>query len=504
MVDGSLFYRINFRSVKLVNESNRTENMTGLRRREFLKTAALVTSSTLLQSPLLLADSANRAGKRTNILVIITDQQFAGAMSCCIGTDYIYTPNMDALAANGMRFTRAYCANPLCVPSRTAMFTGHYPHETGIQTNTSEKIDPNKFICIGRIFKEAGYDTGFFGKWHMPSRADKSEENGFETYVGAPGRYSGVPCSEFMKKDRKHPFLAIASFLNPHNICEWSRGQKLPGGPIGEPPKPSACPQLKPNMAPPEGETDIISHMRKAYQAHRLFPVGNFTNDKWRQYRWAYYRLIEKVDKHVETLLDALNESKQLENTLVVFLSDHGECCGAHHWNQKTVFYDEAARVPFIISQKGTTPQGTCDALVQTGVDLIPTLCDFAGIDTPKGLPGISLKAHALNQSRSEDRPYIVVSNKMVQCEPVNGVLLQPDGRMVRSQKYKYCLYSLGHRRESLVDMQADPGEMVNLATNSRYHTVLLQHREYLRDFARKNGDNVALSMLLGRDSPKS
>jgi arylsulfatase A-like enzyme len=485
-------------------ESNQTRQSASLGRREFLKTTALVTGGALLQGLRLLAATANRVRKGPNILVIITDQQFADAMSCCIGSDYIHTPNMDSLAADGVRFTRTYCANPLCVPSRTAMFTGHYLHETGIQTNSNDKIDPDKFVCMGRIFKEAGYDTGFFGKWHMPFKEAKSNEHGFDTYVGAPGRYSGVPCSDFIRKQRNRPFLAVASFLNPHNICEWSRGQKLPGGPIGEPPQPQACPPLKPNMAPPEGETDIISHMRKAYQAHKLFPVGNFTNDKWRQYLWAYYRLIEKVDRHVGTLLDALSQSGQQENTLVVFLSDHGECHGVHRWNQKTVFYDEAARVPFIISQKGKTPQGTCDTLVQTGVDLIPTLCDFAGIEAPKGLPGRSLKAHALNQPPGEDRSFIVVSNKMVQCEPLNGVLLQPDGRMVRSSKYKYCLYSLGRRRESLVDMQADPGEMVNLAEKSQYRTALLQHREFLRDFAQKHSDSVALSMLRGLDSNRT
>jgi len=179
-------------------------------------------------------------------------------------------------------------------------------------------------------------------------------------------------------------------------------------------------------------------------------------------------------------------------------------CDGVHRWNQKTVFYDEAARVPLIISQKGRTPQGTCDTLVQTGIDLIPTLCDFAGIDVPKGLLGRTLKAHALNQPAGEDRPYIVVSNGMVQCEPVDGVLLQPDGRMVRSSRYKYCLYSLGQRRESLVDMQADPGEMVNLAAKSQCRSALLQHREFLLDFALKHGDNVALSMLRGLKLPNS
>jgi arylsulfatase A-like enzyme len=133
---------------------------------------------------------------------------------------------------------------------------------------------------------------------------------------------------------------------------------------------------------------------------------------------------------------------------------------------------------------------------------LIPTLCDFAGIEAPKGLPGRSLKAHALNQSPDEDRPYIVVSNKMVQCEPVDGVMLQPNGRMVRSKRYKYCLNSLGRRCESLIDMQADPGEMLNLAEKIQYRKVLLQHRKYLREFALKYGDNVAISMLQGLDSP--
>jgi arylsulfatase A-like enzyme len=191
-------------------ESNRKGRGTGFGRREFLKTTALVTGWALLQGSKLFAASANGGEQRPNILIIITDQQFADAMSYCIGNEYINTPNMDTLAADGMRFTRAYCANPLCVPSRTSMFTGHYLHETGIQTNSNDKIDPDKFVCMGRIFKEAGYDTGFFGKWHMPFKEAKSNEHGFDTYVGAPGRYSGVPCSDFIRKQRNRPFLAVA------------------------------------------------------------------------------------------------------------------------------------------------------------------------------------------------------------------------------------------------------------------------------------------------------
>ncbi len=467
-----------------------------MRRREFLKTTGLAAAGAIAGSARLLAGSGAVADGRPNLLIIMTDQQFADAMSCCIGRTHIHTPNMDSLAASGMRFTRAYTANPLCVPARASMFTGRYPHETGIQTNTNEKIDPQQFPCMGRVFKAAGYDTGFFGKWHMPFVEARAQEHGFDTLIGRPAIYRGEPVAEFIRKSRRRPFLAVASFLNPHNICEWSRGQELPGGTVGEPPAPEQCPPLKPNMAPPAGETDTIAHMRRAYQAHRLFPVGHFTDDKWRQYLWAYYRLIEKVDRNVGTVLDALRQSGQEANTVVVFLSDHGECHGTHHWNQKTVFYDESSRVPFIISHKGATPSGVCDTLVHTGVDLIPTLCEFAGIDVPAGLPGQSLRAHALGRTPAEDRPYVVISNHMVQCEPVDGVLWQPEGRMVRSRRYKYCLYSVGRRRESLVDMEADPGEMVNLAEKPDARETLLRHRGYLREFARRHSDRPALAML--------
>lgn len=480
-----------------VTDPTRKDN--GVRRRDLLKTTGAATAGALLTGPELFA--APPPGKRPNLLVIITDQQFADAMSCARGRDHIHTPHMDSLAEHGMRFSRAYCANPLCVPSRAAMFTGRYPHETTIQTNTKKKVDPARFPCMGRIFKEAGYDTGFFGKWHMPYREKERREHGFGTYIGGPGRYSGKPAAEFIAAKRERPWLAIASFLNPHNICEWSRGQKLPGGEVGEPPPPDKCPPLKPNMAPPAGETDIMAHMRRAYQGHRLFPVGKFTDAKWRQYRWAFYRLVEKVDRRVGTVLKALRESGQEESTVVVFLSDHGECHGVHRWNQKTVFYDEASRVPLIISQKGATPRGVCDALVQTGVDLIPTLCDFAGIAPPKGLPGMSLKPLALGKAKGIDRPHVVVQNHMVQCVPIGGVHHQPEGRMVRTDRYKYCLYDVGKRRESLVDMQADPGELVNLAGKPEGRDALLKHRGYLRDFAQEHKDAVALAMLRGLES---
>jgi len=185
-----------------------------------------------------------------------------------------------------------------------------------------------------------------------------------------------------------------------------------------------------------------------------------------------------------------------MENTLVVFASDHGDCQGAHRFNQKTVFYDEASRVPFILSLKGLTKEGTSDRLVHTGTDLFPTLCDFAGITPPDGLPGRSLKAVALGQSASEWRDHVVVSNHMVQGGPIDGVVPKIHGRMVRSEHFKYCLYSHGERRESLFDMEHDPGEMYNVAGSEAHAHVLEAHRRLLKQHAERYGDTLALAML--------
>lgn len=427
-----------------------------------------------------------------NILIIMTDQQFADGMSCVMGKKYLDTPNMDSLAANGMRFTRAYSPNPLCMPMRASMITGLYPHQTGVQTNGGNSINSADRLTMGMIFKNAGYKTGYFGKWHIRLKGDK----GFDKFTEKSAKANTSGIAEFLKQKHDRPFLAVASFLGPHEICEWARKEKIPGAPLGEVPPIEERPPMRNNSTPPGNETDIMAHMRKSYHAAHWFPVGNYTEDDWRRHIWGYYRLIERVDNLVGNVMKALRESGQEENTVVVFLSDHGDCHGAHRWNQKTVFYDESARIPFIITQKGKTPKGTSDLLLNTGVDLIPTICDFAGIKMPEGLPGISMKNQALGRKPETEREYVISQNHMVQCVAVDGRHLKPHGRMVRSKRYKYCLYSEGVRRESLVDMEKDPSEMTNQAYNPDFIKSLDQHREFLKAFAEKHKDTKALEML--------
>ncbi|MBN1352171.1 sulfatase-like hydrolase/transferase [candidate division KSB1 bacterium] len=467
-----------------------------MERRKFLK----LSGCGLLTMPAMSQATEASGVEPPNILLIITDQQFGDLMSCAMGNEYLHTPNMDSLAENGMRFTRAYSPNPLCVPMRTSMITGHYPHQTGVLTNSPE-FNPGKFPLMGSIFKKAGYETAYFGKWHIPISVKNKEIHGFDAFVEKDAQLDPEPAAAFIRKKHDRSYLAVASFLSPHEICEWARKEKLPGGSIGEPPPFDERPPMKTNSEPPQNETDIIAYMRKAFQSWEsggrlMFPVANYTEDDWRRHTWGYYRLIERADAFVGRLLQALRESGREENTVVIFLSDHGDCHGAHRWNQKTVFYDESSRVPFIISQKGATPKGTSDFLVNVGVDIFPTLCDFAGIDVPDCLPGLSMKAAALGRNQLQERDYVVSQNHMVQCAAINGLRLTPHGRMVRSERYKYCLYSEGERRESLVDMEQDHGEMVNQAGNPDFRTILNQHRAFLKEFAEKHKDGKALEML--------
>lgn len=451
------------------------------------------TGRAAILATLALGSAAVAAPVPPNILVIITDQQSADAMSCRIGHRFINTPNMDSLAAHGVFFTRAYSSNPICVPSRTSMFTGRFPCETGVQSNERVPFDPRAFPTLGTYFQRAGYDTGYVGKWHMFIPIDNPALSGFDYAAniqnGGGDAKTPAGVADFLGRKRDRPFLLVASFVNPHNIAEWSRGQPLPEGDIGPPPPPEECPPAPANLAPTAGESDTIAYVRKSYQSTWVFPVGRFDAARWRQYRWAYYRLVERSDALIGQVLASLAASGHADDTVIVFTADHGDAQGAHGWSQKTVFYEESVRVPFIVSAPGVKRALTSDRFVQTGPDLIPTLCDFAGIPKPPALPGLSLRATALGETEPDPRRYVVASNHFMEGIPILGIWRKPAGRMLRSERYKYCVYDQGHDRESLYDLDKDPGELTNLAGVSADQTILNEHRAMLLDWAHAHHD---------------
>jgi choline-sulfatase len=342
---------------------------------------------------------------------------------------------------------------------------------------------------LGRIFSDAGYDCGYFGKWHIPVPVTDIQRHGFETiaHTAANGVDATVtPASaEFLRRKRSRPFLLVSSFVNPHDICEWARGTAGKDGPYVEPPAPEQCPALPANFPIPEHEPDVI----RSVQARdgSAYPTRGWLPDKWRQYRYAYYRLIERVDAQIGGILSVLRETGQDRNTVVVFTSDHGDGNASHQWNQKQVLYEEPARVPFIVSWKGRTTAGRTDTrhLVSTCLDLIPTLCDYAGIGVPPGLRGRSVRGLAEGGRPASWREELVTQTEFCTFNKTYGI----HGRMLRTDSLKYVVYSEGRLREQLFDLAEDRGEMRNLAVAKEHGARLADCRKRLAAWCESSGD---------------
>ena len=417
---------------------------------------------------------------RPNILIIITDQQSYSAMSCA-GNHDLRTPAMDSLAETGVLFSKAYCTYPLCTPARASFFTGRMPHEVGIMGNGQPIDERFRSEEMGFLFQRAGYDCVYGGKWHVPEIAIPDGEHGFRRICGFDDAHLSERCSEYLGQPRQKPLMMVASFDNPHNICEWARRQVLPWGPIEEGP-PEGFPMLPSNYAIPVFEPEAI-RLAQSWNA-RVYPVREWGDEEWRRYRRAYFLLVEKVDAQIGRILDALCRHWLEEETLVVFTSDHGDGMGAHQWNQKSVFYDEVARVPFILSYKGVTRAGKVDDshLVSVGLDLLPTICDYAEIELPEGLRGSSVRELAEGRSPASWRDAVF-------GQTVLHAGYRMHGRMVRTKRHKYAVYSWGEHREQLVDLEEDPGEMVNLAVGPEHADLLADHRRRLWEWCQQTGD---------------
>ena len=477
----------------------------------------------ILAITLFVPSARSAADDRPNIVFIITDQQSADVMSCCMGDKHIHTPAMDSLASSGTLFSRAYVSNPLCMPARNSIFTGHHPHTTDVTKNgySSSTSFASKFVSMGNYLQDAGYKAAYSGKWHLCFKQSDQSQHGFEILDAkssveppADNNYDSRVARgavDFLKRKQDRPFLLVVSLMNPHNICEWARRaagreQRLSCGEIGTPPTDlDLLPPAPANLEVPQNEPDGMIFIRKAYQHDKgLFPVSRFTAEDWRRQRWGYYRMVEKVDSEIAKVLDAIKAAGEEENTLVIFTSDHGDCTGAHRFNQKTVFYEESVRIPFIVSWKGKTKQAVSDKLVNTGIDILPTMMAAAGIEKPAKLPGRNILPIVTGQSPNEWREYLVAQNNLAQTGKIDGMKPSMQGRMVRSERYKYCLYEFGTRREALYDMKSDPLETVNLAVDPAYREVILDHRAKLKEFAKANNDPLVAELLKDDVAPRA
>ena len=436
-----------------------------------------------------------------NIVYIMTDQQAFDAMSCA-GNELVHTPALDALAASGLRFENAYCAFPLCVPSRAAMFTGRMPHESGIFANTRPVENESlPFITLGKLMRDAGYLTHYVGKWHLTIPMSDTARHGFMG-IDHPGAHGfdaeyARRAMEFLSKEHEVPFFLVVSFVNPHDCCQLARGEDLSRfeGPIPELPDPEHLPALPANFEIPENEPDYLRIWQEK-ESERVYRSFFWTKEEFREYQWGYYRLVEKVDSLLAGVFNAANAPHLKDNTLIIFSSDHGDGGSRHRWNQKMSPYDESVRVPFIMSGAPVLRKGETESrLISAGLDLFPTICDIAGIEPPEGLRGRSLRPFLANSPGIDEwRRYVVTELSLGSWVDRYHVDTFPKARILRSEEYKYVVFDRGEIKEQLTDMHSDPGEMRNLATDPAFREVLELHRAYLREWIAETSDAFNLT----------
>lgn len=430
------------------------------------------------------------AAERPNIIYIFTDQQTAMAMSCAGNTD-VHTPNLDRLAAAGIRFSNAYCTAPLSGPSRGAMFTGHYPESVGLSVNNTPMPDSLKSCTLGTLVKEAGYECAYGGKWHIPELDIPNERYGFKRIFHHSDLGLAEACVEFLNSPHTRPFFLVAAFDNPHNICEYARSQNLPYGNIEEP-ELKACPGLPANFARNPYDADIL--LKEQNDHFGIYPTIHYTKDDWRKYRYTYYKLVEKVDQEIGKILDAIDRNHLWKNTIVIFSSDHGDGNGAHQWNQKSALYEEVIRVPLIVTLPGRKQAGkVLPQLISNGVDFFATICDWTGVKQPQGTTGTSFRTIAEKaDTQIAHQPFIVIETQF------DGS--QTRGWALRTAEYKYIIYDQGRYREQLYHLESDPGEMRNLAVEETYQEQLVQHRRILDDWMKKH--QIRQTRFAVRDIP--
>lgn len=389
------------------------------------------------------------------------------------------TPNLDRLVAQGQRFDKAYCQNPLCCPSRASMLSGMYSKNCGIYGN--KHILEQNSPTIPRTLGAAGYRTCLIGKAHFngeqfqgfqqrpygdlygqghqpdPKRTPDKGFNGLGGVLDNAGP-SGIPLpltqteicvSEAAKWLQIHigshadqPFMLKVSFDKPHF-------------PINPPAY--YYEKYAGKVSLPDYPADYLQHAVPYIQemVRSMEPGEHYGKNEEIQLRAlaAYYGCVEWVDDAIGRLLDTLDFLGLAENTLVVYASDHGEMAGEKGLWQKFNFYDESAKVPFLVRWPGVIEPGSVSNHPVGLIDLFPTFCEAAGLPIPDTCDGVSLL------------PLFKGEGKLVRdaifSESVLLDLPEHAGCMIRTEKWKYNLYLDGH--SELYDMENDPSESTNL-----------------------------------------
>lgn len=442
--------------------------------------------------------AADATARTPNVLLIMADD-----LNNDLGTyghPVVKTPNIDRLAARGVRFDRAYNQFPLCSPSRVSLLTGLRPDATRVHDLQTDfrKLLPD-VVTLPQMFKRNGYVSARVGKiyhygnpgqigtsglddpasWDAfvnPRGIDKDEEPKVTNYtptrgLGSALAYYASPAGDDEHTDGKvaaetiallethkdRPFFIGAGFYRPH--CPFIAPQKyFDLYPLETIAAPAPSPD---SWMPPPARFTVPPHWGISEQAQR-------------ETIRAYYASIGFLDANVGRLLDALDRLGLADNTIVVLVSDHGYHLGEYgQWMKQTLF-ERSARVPLIVAGPGVAAKGRASARVVELLDLYPTLAALAGVPAPKGLQGRSLTPLLKNPDAAWDRFAIT----QVRRGPAASAYM---GYSIRTDRWRYTEWDRGRRGAELYDEIADPQETRNVVMDPQHQKVVADLQRRLR-----------------------
>lgn len=461
--------------------------------------------------------------KRPNILWLTTDQQRWDTIHA-LGNPDIDTPNLDKLCAQGVAFTRAYCQNPICTPSRASFLSGRYP--SAINANINGAINtPEHCTLVPRHLADVGYYCGLLGKLHISSSWDNYEErmdDGYAYYCNTLGsghhlRYENNPYRQWLQE--KGVNWEDIFTTSPKNDYHWYREDTpedlrqtawLAEKAIEfiKEHKDSDQPwMLSVNCYDPHPPYDAPLELVNKYMDRDL-PDPNFTeedlqrdkalkefffqssaqpvSDQLRRNKASYYGMVELVDKHYGRIIDALDKMGLRENTLIIFNSDHGEMLGDHGLTHKGCrFYEGVIHVPLIMSMPGTLAQGVQYDGITELTDIAPTIAELCGFEVPDThgrslVPALEGKPIAPRRFvRAEFYDTLEIDweydglREAGEAAGTDANVTCSYATMYLDGKYKLNVYHGSHYGE-LFDMENDPQEQNNLWVNPAYQDLKL------------------------------
>ena len=468
------------------------------------------------------------AADRPNILYIVTDQQRYDTLACN-GNPLIRSPNLDRLAADGVRFANAYTVCATCSPARASMLTGMYPHNHGMLNNQNcnqafLRNLPDGVRLISRDLREAGYNCGYAGKWHVGTEKLPTHY-GFEG-MDVPGYgnpYETAEYAEYLKRhgltrpERINAFgfyeqnASLAGDLDgPAEVCapcfiadytidllkKYAAERERDGSPFfvfstfWGPHWPCFVPEPYASLYDPAGvplpenfHDTFEGRTRMAERMSRAWPVTGIEGEAgWRRLIAKYWGFCSFLDAQVGRMLDALEELGIADETLVVFTTDHGDMQGSHGglYDKGMFMFEEIYHIPMIARGPGTGARGVaCEAFV-SNMDIAATALDAAGVEIPAHYDGRSLLR--LLAGATADWP------DDVYCQ-FTGYRVLATMRMVRWADYKYVFNA--HDYDELYDLAGDPHELKNLIGDPDYSDVAREGRERIIRHAKESGEAI-------------